>query len=452
MNNSPAFISGIEVDDLFGKYSYNLSIASSEGTVADRRLLLLYGDNGSGKTTIAQILFHLLSRRDKRGHRTFLAKARFRRFAVLFDDGSSLAAERYGAELIGSYSIVATESSGKRNKIDVPTDEEGDVGAQQINEGALEPVFSSLSVFPLAVYFLSDNRVLQSDVFEEESVEDWMVEEGRLVGRRRPRAMEHWIATSRSLELSVAPSIARADSWIRQQALTASSTGDVSTSNIYVDIVERIAKTPTAQPDATQKRLRDVIGALEELAARSAAFIPFGLSQPVPIELLGLQVRDPDPYRSDLLANVLEPYVNSLRSRLDAFKGLQRKLTDFLAIINAFYKRKTVRATIAEGITVIDEDGKELDSNVLSSGEKQLMLLLCNILVSTSQPSLYIIDEPELSLNVKWQRQLVNCLLSLVGESRVQYVMATHSIELLTPHKNSVVELTDLHQHRSAKA
>ena len=45
-----------------------------------------------------------------------------------------------------------------------------------------------------------------------------------------------------------------------------------------------------------------------------------------------------------------------------------------------------------------------------------------------------LIDEPELSLNIKWQRALVDELMNLVAGSEMQIIMATHSIELVAQH------------------
>ena len=55
--------------------------------------------------------------------------------------------------------------------------------------------------------------------------------------------------------------------------------------------------------------------------------------------------------------------------------------------------------------------------------------------------SIIIIDEPEISLNVKWQRSLVQTLLDCVEGRAVQFILATHSIELLTHHKDHVLQL-----------
>ena len=70
-----------------------------------------------------------------------------------------------------------------------------------------------------------------------------------------------------------------------------------------------------------------------------------------------------------------------------------------------------------------------------------MLLLFCNTVRARAQATILIIDEPELSLNVKWQRRLIEALLQLVVGTRVQFVLATHSIELLAKHKQAVVRL-----------
>jgi predicted ATPase len=63
--------------------------------------------------------------------------------------------------------------------------------------------------------------------------------------------------------------------------------------------------------------------------------------------------------------------------------------------------------------------------------------------VAKQRPSVFIIDEPELSLNVKWQRMLVSSLLAAAKDAQMQFVLATHSIELLARYNAYVVELSE---------
>lgn len=428
-----ASIVAIECEALFGHYTYKLRPALKLDSAVGPKLLLLYGDNGSGKTTIAQLLFHMLSVADRRGHLTFLAKTKYRRFCVHFDNGSSLAAERVDERLAGPYTLTISDAQGNAQSVAVNTDKDGDVLSGEVDESELQKVRSLCPATTLNIYFLADNRILQSDVFDVDSSGEWDAHAGS----------ELEFARARAAGVTVVPSVQHAESWLRRQAIQASSAGEITTSNIYTDIIKRITRTSSEAATAAAGRLDSVVASLAQLAERSKEFTALGLCPEVPIDTLRRHLRSAGQAQNELLASILEPFVESIGSRLDAFGELQHRLSSFLGILNAFYRGKTVRITTADGIRVFDDNGDPLDVSLLSSGEKQLMLLLSNILVATTQPSLFIIDEPELSLNVKWQRQLVDCLLSLVEGSHVQFIMATHSIEILTPHKDWVLKLDD---------
>ena len=58
-----------------------------------------------------------------------------------------------------------------------------------------------------------------------------------------------------------------------------------------------------------------------------------------------------------------------------------------------------------------------------------------------SSATIFLIDEPEISLNVKWQRVLVDTLLGLVRGTNVEFILATHSLELLASQREHVYRL-----------
>ena len=54
---------------------------------------------------------------------------------------------------------------------------------------------------------------------------------------------------------------------------------------------------------------------------------------------------------------------------------------------------------------------------------------------------LFFIDEPEISLNATWQRHLVGTLLALSKDSESQFVMASHSLPLISGYREHVLRL-----------
>ena len=69
----------------------------------------------------------------------------------------------------------------------------------------------------------------------------------------------------------------------------------------------------------------------------------------------------------------------------------------------------------------------KLDVNMLSSGEKHQIILLGDIIFSSANSNLIIIDEPEISLHVKWQESFIDNIIDILKRNKVNLIIATHS-------------------------
>jgi predicted ATP-binding protein involved in virulence len=61
----------------------------------------------------------------------------------------------------------------------------------------------------------------------------------------------------------------------------------------------------------------------------------------------------------------------------------------------------------------------------LSSGEKQLLLILLKVFLLEGKPAIVLMDEPEVSLHIRWQYELIDRLRQL--NPNCQLIIATHS-------------------------
>ena len=61
----------------------------------------------------------------------------------------------------------------------------------------------------------------------------------------------------------------------------------------------------------------------------------------------------------------------------------------------------------------------------LSSGEKQMLVILLTVLIEDGQNYVLFMDEPEVSLHVEWQKRLIDLILEL--NPNVQIILTTHS-------------------------
>lgn len=75
------------------------------------------------------------------------------------------------------------------------------------------------------------------------------------------------------------------------------------------------------------------------------------------------------------------------------------------------------------------QNGEVLTPYQLSAGEKQMLVILLTVLVEDEQPYVLLMDEPEISLHIEWQQQLIALIRDL--NPNVQIILSTHSPALI---------------------
>lgn len=111
----------------------------------------------------------------------------------------------------------------------------------------------------------------------------------------------------------------------------------------------------------------------------------------------------------------------------------------FIEELNKLYQRKELFINEKNELLVRTQSGKEFNLINLSSGEKQLLIILGESLLQENRSHIYIADEPELSLHVDWQEKLVGSLKGVNPNSQI--IFATHSPDIVGPHSKSVIKV-----------
>jgi energy-coupling factor transporter ATP-binding protein EcfA2 len=433
-------ISAIEVDKLFGLYDYRLCVSPSQAT-DPTKLLVLYGDNGSGKTTLLRLVYHLLSPQDKRGHRSAIAPIPFRRLTVRLGDSVMVEATRPGEALTGPFSMRVTSADGSVTEVSLPVNERGAVTLKETDGEVYRAymlVLGKLESLGISLYYLPDDRRAQSPLHDaEESAEQTLVTAEGYVIRNR---LIHYHAGEPQEPSVLESAIRKAEEWMRFEALRASGIGEADTNKIYAEIVKRISRSRGGRSTASGQ-IEEIVKSLVDIERRSRAFAAFGLVAGLNVADLGKTLQASRGQKQQIMSEVLRPYVDGLVARLNALQSIQEILQVFLESINAFFINKRLTFDLRRGLFISSAGGDRLTPAMLSSGERQLLLLFCNTITARQQASIFIIDEPEISLNVKWQRRLLASLLKLVRGTQVQFLIATHSIEVLAQYRGSVARL-----------
>jgi ABC-type molybdenum transport system ATPase subunit/photorepair protein PhrA len=407
--------------------------------------MILYGDNGSGKTTILSLIVNLLSHVDKKGHKKRVAGIKFRR-CMIWVGKYIVEARRDNLDAKGFTACVLDSTSRVVAKASYYTDDDKKDRFQLQHKKLL----SALHEIGAGLYFLADNRRLTSNILSDNTESEVVYDFDDHL--RQIQLIERELASDRKRKAAdqvLDDAVTRVTTWATRSALSASTQGEEDVNTIYSKIITQLATPKRRRQASSDPTLDQLKSVLESQHQRSVEFSQFGLASPPKLDSLLRSVTRASKNTGDAIAKVLGPYVDSMKARLDALQNLQKIISSFVASMNSFYTDKTLTFDLRTGIRIQTREGELLTPGMLSSGERQLLLLFCNTVVAKQSPSIFIIDEPELSLNVKWQRQLVRSLLDITADSQTQFLLATHSIELLTRHKELVLNLVmaqKLHQ------
>jgi predicted ATP-binding protein involved in virulence len=257
---------------------------------------------------------------------------------------------------------------------------------------------------------------------------EWMVD-------IRNRVSVHLIEAQRLLRFSPGPREREREVW---------GTPDlyVPTVNTYArDLQTRISETLTSYAKESQtldqsfpqRLLQSAVRTLsaEELKARMQDLE----AKRQQLKRIGLIDEDPT-YPFDVTAlerldetrrTVMTLYVEDTGRKLGVLDELARRVEILLGNINKKFTHKSILIDRQKGFLARTDQHELLELDALSSGEQHELVLLYDLLFRVKPNTLVLIDEPELSLHVTWQKSFLPDLLEIVATTGYDVVLATHS-------------------------
>lgn len=144
------------------------------------------------------------------------------------------------------------------------------------------------------------------------------------------------------------------------------------------------------------------------------------------------------------VAAVLSVYVNDTKRKLDSLSTILKKITLFKELIDNRFSPKFISVDKARGFTVTRDDSVVIPLEKLSSGEQHQLVLFFELLFELKENALILIDEPELSLHVAWQKKFIPDLQRIIALNHFDVLLATHSPQLIGHWQDVVVEFGDV--------
>jgi len=129
--------------------------------------------------------------------------------------------------------------------------------------------------------------------------------------------------------------------------------------------------------------------------------------------------------RMNFVRHQLKAYEYLLNGREEEGNKMSKQIKLFYDIVNLFFKATKKEIKFESQTLFFLSEGERIELSHLSSGEKQLLIILLNVLFQEGKPAILILDEPEISLDTRWQRILIDKILEL--NPNCQIIIATHS-------------------------
>lgn len=109
------------------------------------------------------------------------------------------------------------------------------------------------------------------------------------------------------------------------------------------------------------------------------------------------------------------------------FEFKEDKVKVFEDIVDDFFEctGKKVCRDSRGLLTLKDNKNNVIESSELSRGEKNILILLVLAFLSHDERKVFILDEPDLTLHIEWQKKIIFKLQELAPKS--QFIIATHS-------------------------
>lgn len=132
-------------------------------------------------------------------------------------------------------------------------------------------------------------------------------------------------------------------------------------------------------------------------------------------------------------------FLNNLYLKIEkVMKNSKNKTIETLILeINKFLLNKKIQIEDEKILVKIENEKHSLRE--LSSGERHLVTFVCIIYLYGKNKDIILIDEPELSLNIEWQEDLLSTFERILPN--VQFIVASHSPGIIGGEYSRLVEL-----------
>ena len=142
---------------------------------------------------------------------------------------------------------------------------------------------------------------------------------------------------------------------------------------------------------------------------------------------------------------MLTAYIVAQNEKMDFYNTLLGKIRLFSKLVEERgFVNKKMSVTVKDGFRFRAEGNGFIDLSLLSSGEQNEVVMLYTLVFSVEDDSMLLIDEPEHSLHVLWQKKFMRTIEEVSALKSLFVIVATHSPQIIGSRWDNCCDLTEL--------
>jgi predicted ATP-binding protein involved in virulence len=425
-------INSIKIENLFEIFNYDISFKT------DENILIITGPNGFGKTMVLNIIFNLFNRKF-----LFFQKLVFDKITLCLDEKIKISISKLIEENKPKISFLFFENEIEIEKFDY---------SHKLETDFERNIQRFLPVHRIAPDKWIDNRTDRiltiDDLLNEyadqlpdeisknilrikservnsilDSIQVHLIKEQRLFKKAHNIERNYREEKEQTVMIETIQTYAKE---LKQLILEFSQKSFIQTQELDSSYPKRLtSENNILTQDEYEKRYNTLKNKQKKLTE-------FGLYESKQ-EFLTYNTAD---------AKALSVYLKDFELKLGVFDALLEKLELFTNILNERrFTFKSINVSRTKGFYFETINGKELQLNQLSSGEQHEVVLLYELIFNVKPNILVLIDEPEISLHITWQKEFLNDLIKIIKIQNIQVLIATHSPSIINDRWDLVYNL-----------
>lgn len=402
----------INAEGVLGEFQYSLEFPDSQAG----RTIAIYAPNGDGKTTLFRTINAILTPTYE--NLEYLLSAPIRSITLTYTDHSVI--KYTSATNAYTYSLQADFGDTDETVEISRADFTGPLAEDAMNDRAeLKKYRATIARVNATASLIGDDRL-----------HNYRTHPNRL--RFGSQELSPRVRTD---PLSVTFALSELAELFRTRALSGMS-NSIADDSVYVKITRAILSSKSTAKSASETR-QTLEHRLSTLITQGEPYEHYKLVSLDEARSI-LKAFDETRLNSRSFKNLgptLNPYLESTEAHLGRLQPAFKLIDTFCTRLSSFLDRKEVIFSPDRGLgitrTLTNGRTRRINPESLSSGERHLLFIFSRAVLGANNHSLILIDEPEISLGLEWQRQLIRTLEECTEDSGCQFLIASHSTQVM---------------------